>query len=125
MPAAYEQTLYFVDGVQVTPTLVRIDDASYPINGIGSVFIKPAKRTLPVLLAILFLLVAVVFSQSDTGLAGGAILLTFVCAVAAVLAKNGLILRTSSGDQRALAARGRRTLLEVKAAIEQAVALRG
>ena len=125
MPAAHEQTPYFVDGVQVTSTLVRIDDASYPINGIGSVFIKPAKRTPSVLLAVLFLLVAIKSSQSDAGFAEGAILVAMVCAVAAVMAKNGLILRTGSGDQRALAAHGRRTLLEVKAAIEQAVALRG
>ncbi len=60
MPAACEQTLYFANDVQVTRTLVRIDDASYPINGIGTAFIKPAKRALPALLAMMVLLGGVI-----------------------------------------------------------------
>ena len=52
-------------------------------------------------------------------------ILVVVFALAAVLAENGLILRTSSGDQRALAARGRTTPIEMKAVVEQAVARRG
>ena len=56
MPAACEQTLYFADGVQVIRTSVRLDGASYPINGIGIVLIKPVERALPALLAMMFLL---------------------------------------------------------------------
>lgn len=119
--------IYRDSNVQITKTLVRIGQKSYPINGIGSVDIKKPDNESAFGMAILAFGAAVVAGYN--GAEPGVIGLLIVVAVIALIVGYGkpsfLVLRTASGDQQALSSKKAEYLLKVKSAIETAVAMRG
>ncbi len=112
----YKSTL-----VEVSRTLVKVGSTSYPINGIGSVLVKPSNRNAWFIAA--FIVAALGVAGGSGG--GGLLFLAMLLAIAGLCSKGALVLRTSSGDQQALSHANIKLLEEVKAAIEKAVHMRG
>jgi Family of unknown function (DUF6232) len=120
-----EESIFSLGEVNVTTTLVRIGPTSYPVNGIGSVSVKPRKIKWKA--AIVAALIGFVMIGSKDGAAAGAVVLTIATALAiyALTRPDILVLRTASGDQDALASRDKDLMNKLKAAIEVAVTKRG
>jgi len=122
-----DEIVYNSGNIVISKTLARFGGITYPINGIGSVYVqKPDRAGLIVFGLILIALGLWLANDVNSRIAG------FVCAgigVLIVLAAMGkphkLMLRTASGDQQAYESTRKRELHEIKAAIEQAVVLRG
>ena len=123
-----EEQIFAKGDVPVTKTLVRIGSVSYPVNGIGSVLVKPRTVSLGVLvLAVILALVGLsAFAQTD-GVVGVILLLAIAAAFCwyAFSRPDVLVLRTASGDQNALSSKIGELMNSVKTAIEVAVAQRG
>jgi Family of unknown function (DUF6232) len=123
-----EEAIFSQGDFNFTKTLVRIGATSYPVNGIGSVLVKPREIQWKALAAAV---VAALIGFSAVGSKDGAAIGLVALAVAAALAffafsrPDTLVLRTASGDQDALASRDKDLMNKVKAAIEVAVAKRG
>lgn len=130
MSAAMDDTILATATVNISKTMVRIDGVTYPVNGIGSVFVKKP-RIVGLLLAALFLgAMGVSGLAQDSGATDGGSSVALLLAGAIVLAfaltrPSVLVLRTASRDQKALRSRNSAALLNVKRAIEEAVARRG
>jgi hypothetical protein len=117
-----DEIVYQSGSIVISKTLARFGETSYPINGIGSVFIAAPNR-LPYFLAAIFVAVAGVWI-GDQG-----IWLGFAIGLLVALAAFGrmyvLILRTASGDQQAMRSCTAKSVSDVKDAIERAVIQRG
>ncbi len=130
MSAAADDTILATATVSISKTLVRIDGVTYPVNGIGSVFVK-RPRIVGLLLAALFLGgmgVSDLVKDSGPQDSGSAVALLLAGAMVlayALTRPSILVLRTASRDQRALRSRNGAALLAVKRAIEEAVTRRG
>ena len=123
-----EETVFSQGDVNVTKTLVRIGATSYPVNGIGSVLVKPRELHWKALAgAIVAALIGFSAIGSKDGGAAGAAALVVAVALAfyAFTRPDTLVLRTASGDQDALSSRDKDLMNKVKSAIEVAVAKRG
>jgi Family of unknown function (DUF6232) len=122
-----EEVIFSSGNVIVSKTLVRIEQASYPIQGIGSVMVdkpvSPGLRGLSVFFGFCSFLGFLGYESRVLGLIFlGLSLLSFYFALNRA---NVLVLRTASGDQNALRSIDKSHLDSVKNAIEKAVALRG
>jgi Family of unknown function (DUF6232) len=122
-----DDVIYSQGDVLVTKTLVKVGSVSYPVNGIGSVLVSKPKVGVIALIfgGVLGLLALGMFSNRDTGIG-----LVFLAVGAGLIYSafnkpSILILRTSSGDQKALSDKNTKLLEEVKNAIETAVIKRG
>ena len=123
-----EEAIFSQGDVNVTKTLVRIGATSYPVNGIGSVLVKPREIQWKALFgAIVAALIGFSAIGSKDGAGAGALALVIAIALAiyAFTRPDTLVLRTASGDQDALASTDKDLMNKVKAAIEVAVARRG
>jgi hypothetical protein len=123
--------------IEVTRTLVRGGNASYPIANIGSIAIGSTPATsgfgcgaVLIGVGVLSLIAAVV--NPTAGQDKGVILIFAfgMCGSGWLLmrrktpAKYTLIIRTSSGDQNVLVSEDLKRIEEIKAAIEAAIAVR-
>jgi len=133
-----DQFICHENGVSVTTTLVRIDEASYSVANIGSVLVRKAHNVLAALIAIIAGLALIgeisdtlqkpspvdaLLSETMTIFVTLAIFL--ICGAASLKPKYHLIFRTSSSDQRALSSRDGKMISDVQAAIESAITQRG
>lgn len=124
-----EQEAVFYDqgGIRISKTLAKFRGSSYPVGGINLVFVAAPRRLLVSIVGIVFLVIAYQTYTSDK--TTGSSLAFLVVGVAALLIALGrpyaLVLRVASGDQRVTTSRSKRTLLEIKEAIEQAIVARG
>lgn len=120
--------IYSEGDIIVSRTLARIGNVSYPVNGIGSVKVDRDTKIGMFLLGILLLFggIMAVMAGGDS-VAGGviAIIISVVCWVAYFRRPYWLVLRTASGDQKALSSTNAATAQRIKEAIEQAVQQRG
>lgn len=123
--AATQEVLLSEHDVVVTKTLVKVAETSYPMNGIGSVRIMEPSRAVLCLVAGAFVWIGIWLAQDRflVGVACWAIAAVIVWIVAKM--ESALVLRTASGDQKALLSRDEHFLRRVQAAIEQGVAQRG
>ncbi|WBV43333.1 DUF6232 family protein [Pseudoroseomonas cervicalis] len=103
--------------VQVSTTLIKVGKVTYPINGIGSVLIDREPLAPFVGLGLLCLGLSLISAWFLAGVAWAVI--------GAFLRKSILVLRTASGDQKALVERNDARLVKIKEAIERAVVERG
>lgn len=120
-----EEFIYKNGRIEITKSLARINEVSYPIANIGSVTTQDSDPS--ALLGLGGLLIIVGIIVSFNGKAGGGVPLAVIGLILAFLGsrrqKRKLILKTSSGDQMAL--QGTATLVdEVRVAIEKAVVMR-
>jgi len=123
-----DEIIYSSGNVIITKTLVRIGGISYPINGIGSVWVsKPSTPTFRIVfLVVVGIFAAASFSDPKTVGMGVFFLVIAVVIFASMRGRpSHLVLKTSSGDQQALSSTDVAFLTSVKAAIEQAVTRRG
>lgn len=123
-----EESIFAQGEVSVTKTLVKIGSTSYPVNGIGSVLVRPRSISWKALAAgAVAALVGVSAMGQKDGIAVGLVLLAVAAALIwyALTRPDVLVLRTSSGDQDALFSTDKDLMNRVKAAIETAVAKRG
>jgi hypothetical protein len=133
---AYRQRpLFESDGIIITETTARFWNATYPIANIGSVTVET--RRLPNrIAAVIFILGAVLalYGVADPQrrfavifLIAGAVAMLTGIVIGALRRKREaiLVLKTSSGDVRALASRDMALVEDVKTAIEDAFDVRG
>jgi len=119
--------------VQVTKTIVRVGNTTYPVNGIGSVpVMRPDQRKkFAVISAMVLWMLAVIVQVSNrpiTELLTMLIIPTFVTMGMIVWiksVKSVLFLRTASGDIQAVLSPDIHFLRSVQDAIEEAVSQRG
>ena len=114
--------IYNKGGVEISQTLARFGGTSYPIAGVGSVFVTSSYSTGGLIVGILMAFIGVA-----TGKPAGFVFAVIgaLLAVASVMrTTNSLMLRTSSGDQLAFTGTLEQ-VSEIKAAIERAVQMRG
>ena len=123
-----EEAIFSQGTVSVTKTLVRIGATSYPVNGIGSVLVKPRQVQWKAIIgAVIAAFIGLSMMSSKDGGVVGVVALLIAAALAyyAFTRPDILVLRTASGDQDALASTDKDLMHKVKAAIEVAVAKRG
>lgn len=126
-----QQFLYNALGVVISPTLARFGNATYPINGIGSVRVDPPRRqgliAGAVIIGGLGLLSISGDKSTESTSALGVImfLVAIACLIRAFNIPYRLMLRTASGDQQAFVSKKREELEKMKQAIEKAVVQRG
>ena len=120
MSATPDDTILATPTVVISKTLVRIKGVAYPVNGIGSVFVRRPRIVGLVLLALGLGSMGVSdFAKGN----GGLVLLLLGAGVLgyALTRPSILVLRTAGRDQKALHSRDGASLLAVKRAIEEAV----
>ena len=127
-----DEIIFNEGSVMITRTLARFGDASYPVNGIGSVSIDPPSRGVLMFFAVaLGLLILVIFAGGGDHLRDTMpmlmpmIFLDVILVFAAASRPYRLKLRTASGDQTAMTATSKTNLQRIKVAIEHAVVKRG
>jgi len=123
-----DEIIYSSGNVVITKTLVRIGGISYPINGIGSVWVaKPSTPAFRIFFLVLlgFLVLVTLFDSKTVGMGVFFLVIAVVVFASTTGRPSHLVLRTASGDQPALASTDLAMLSSVKAAIETAVARRG
>lgn len=123
-----EQVVFEDGGVQVTKTLARVGGKSFPVNGIGSVFVAVPRRGSLYMYsfgAAFTAIIAFVSDNSSGVIPGVAAVISVVCLLAALAKPHTLVIRTASGDQQALQSKDAAFLASIQRAIEEAVALRG
>lgn len=104
---------------------------SYPVNGISSVFVRKPNNGFLYLLALISGILCfnlLTDSHNEQAASGAGVFMLFVTIILvaqAIFRPATLVLKTASGDQQALSSRDKNHLLNVKSAIEQAVAQRG
>ncbi|MGI9408336.1 MAG: DUF6232 family protein [Hyphomicrobiaceae bacterium] len=123
-----EELIYQIGDIIVSRTLARFGGISYPINGIGSVFVQKPNRIIYYAIGGA-LLVAGVFNVITSGGSDKAgaipVIVGLGLLVIGFTRTFNLVLRTASGDQQALKSRNAGKVINEKKAIEKAVALRG
>ncbi|BCW88012.1 hypothetical protein sos41_11500 [Alphaproteobacteria bacterium SO-S41] len=118
-----DEVIYKKGGIEISRTLARFGSTSYPIAGIGSVFISKEKNTAGIILGVAIMLFGAVSLKNLWGF--GLLVLGIALAIWASRDHTSrLMLRTASGDQQAFEGTVAQ-VAEIKAAIEQAVQLRG
>ena len=121
-----EEVIFRQGNIEVSKTMAKFGNVTYPIAGIGSVFVAAPSRVGLYVAAAVAVLIGF-WIGADAG-AGAAIVGLIVGGVLALIAYNlkyRLMLRTASGDQQALESRTEQLVVDVKTAIERAVVLRG
>ena len=120
MTGTLGENIYSEGNISVTKTLVKVGKTSYPINGIGSVYVyKPNSIVLYVIAGVC---IVIAYNARETNPDNVPVL---VIISASFLRQSSLKIRTSSGDQQLLKSRNLKLLESIKSAIEKAVALRG
>jgi hypothetical protein len=112
--------------VVVTTTLAKFPSQTFPINGIGSVTITAPRYGGWIMGAALFGVLAICVSGTG-GISAFGLFLFILAGLFIFIGfskKSGLIIRTASGDARAMEGDGK-TLDAIKRAIEQAATIRG
>src|SRR5208282_3278179 len=126
-PGEDSDVILTMPGILITRTLAKFPSQTFPINGIGSVTVATANGVLWFIGAAVFLVsgIAVIGSSVDGNPIGiFPILGAFALFIVALKQKDGLLIKTSSGDVRAMV--GDKKKLEiVKQAIERAATMRG
>ena len=120
-----EVPIYQDGAVTITRTLVKVANKSYPINGIGSVDVRPPDRSKGVITGLVFIGFGIWWINSINNAGWVSIVLGGLVLLGSLSLPNHLVLRTASGDQQALDSRDKAYLSKIKAAIEQAVVMRG
>ncbi len=131
-----QELLFELDDVRITPHIGQFGGTSYQIANIGSVRIVQLKRLNPIAIAAFVLGLALVgggafvasrlpdtsfsVAASGVGVVVAALLLQLTWPGRAF----ALILKTSSGDVRALVSRKKKFVFDVKQALEQAFVAR-
>jgi hypothetical protein len=131
-----QELIFELDDVRITPHIGQFGGTSYQIANIGSVRVVQLKRLNPIAIAAFVLglaliggaaLVAGRLPDTSFSVAGSGVGLV-VAALLLQLAWPGrafaLILKTSSGDVRALVTRKKKFVFDVKQALEQAFVAR-
>jgi hypothetical protein len=109
----------------VTSTLAKFARQTFPINGIGSVTLVPARRTLLIVFGSLFFLIGIINAANGGGNASVPFFVIGAISIFVALSrKSGLLIKTASGDIRAMEG-SEQTLKRVQDAIEQAATIRG
>ena len=114
-------------GVVVTRTLAKFQNQTFPINGIGSVTLVPPRNTGLIIFGAMLLLSGLKLMFSPWG---GGLGVLFLCCSGlffwiAFTRKHGLVIKTASGDVRAMEHSDAAVLNTVKQAIEHAATMRG
>lgn len=135
-----DMEIYKEPGISITPTLVKINDSTYSVANIGSVYITQQKIGGLIVAAVVFGIMAlggvgalVAPDESSSGDDHSALLgitaafafVTAACIIAVIKRKYYLTFRTASSDQKALASTNKQYLLKLQKAIEQAITQRG
>lgn len=118
--------IFHSGNIEVSKTLVRVGGTSYPVNGIGSVYVRAPKRMGTIITGIILIVLTIpFFGSGQLPIAFGFAIFGALLIIAAIGRPHVLVLRTASGDQQALRSGDKKLLFAVKSAIEEAVALRG
>lgn len=125
MSGSLGENIFSDGGISVTKTLVKVGKTSYPINGIGSVYVHKPSSVVLYVIAGVCAIAAYNAMNSNPDTVPILIIISIVCVVASFLRNSSLKIRTSSSDQQLLRSRNVRLLESIKSAIEEAVALRG
>lgn len=135
-----DMEIYKEPSISITPTLVKINDSTYSVANIGSVYITQQKIGGLIVASVIFGIMTlggvgalVAPDESSSGddrsaLLGITAAFAFVmaaCIVAVIKRKYYLTFRTASSDQKALASTNKQYLLKLQKAIEQAITQRG
>ena len=114
------------DNIQVTRTMARFGNTTYPVASIGAVSVEDDRSSL-IGLGVITMIGGVI--ALIAGNRGGAIAVIVIGAGLFLAGKRSsglkLMLRTSSGNQQAFASTDKKFVQELKQAIETAVAQRG
>jgi hypothetical protein len=112
--------------VVITGTLAKFGGQTFPINSIGSVTLVAPKIAKMIIYAIVLLIVGVTILGNGGGGTGVFFVVSSVMVfLMAFSRKHGLLIRTASGDVRAMEHRDQTILGAVKEAIERAGTMRG
>jgi len=125
MTGALGENIYSEGNISVTKTLVKVGKTSYPINGIGSVYVYKPNFIVFYIIAGVCIVIAYDVREENPDFVPVFVAISFICIVASFFRKSSLKIRTSSGDQQLLKSRNSKLLESIKSAIEKAVALRG
>ena len=125
MTGALGENIYSEGNISVTKTLVKVGKTSYPINGIGSVYVYKPNSIVLYVIAGVCIVIAYNAREANPDNVPVLVIISVVCIVASFLRQSSLKIRTSSGDQQLLKSRNSKLLESIKSAIEKAVALRG
>lgn len=122
-----EEAIFSSGSIIVTKTLAKFPSTTFPINGIGSVSVIKPKVAGKVIGGIIALAIALpAFSSSNSfGLGVIALGVSAIFFWKAYRAPYILVIRTASGDSRAMETPDYEYLAQVKRAIETAATLRG
>lgn len=127
-----DDIIFSSGGIVVTKTLAKFPATTFPINGIGSVTVVEPYRSDKMAAAAIFGVIGVCFFVAGFSRGGvcfvAAVVLFCITALIYLSAKDlpyTLIIRTASGDSRAMSTSNRQYLLQVKEAIEIAATMRG
>jgi hypothetical protein len=123
-----EESIFVSENVVVTRTLAKFDDVTYPINGIGAVFVKAPtfeKGVLVFLLGCALGFGGLVFLTINTWVSMFCFIGVSCSIVGSFILPIQLMLRTGSGDKVAFESRDKKLIAALKAAIERAITERG
>ena len=120
------EVIFTSNDIEVTNTMAKFGDTSYPIANIGSVTLEEDPSSL-LGVAVLLIVGAIIafFTDAYGGMMWciiGAVVLGFI---GVKLSGKKLMLRTSSGNEQAFASANESLVIEIKNAIEEAVSKRG
>jgi hypothetical protein len=131
-----QELLFELDDVRITPHIGQFGGTSYQIASIGSVRVVQLKKLNPIAIAAFVLGLAVVggaalvagklpdtsFSVAEAGV--GVMVAAFLLQLVWPGRAFALVLKTPSGDVRALVSRKKKFVFDVKQALEQAFVAR-
>jgi Family of unknown function (DUF6232) len=122
-----DEIVYNAGNIIISKTLARFGGVTYPVNGIGSVYVAKPKRIGLIIFGLIMGAVGLALLRDDKVQGGGIVFIGIgvVLIIVAITKAHRLMLRTASGDQQAYESRSAKELLQIKAAIERAVMLRG
>jgi uncharacterized protein DUF6232 len=120
-----ESAIFQDESILVSPTLIEVGHASYPINGIASVSIRKPHNQRLLALGVVGVLVGLwwLINRYVVG-AIGFILVGAICLRLNYLSASHLIIKTAGGDITLIRSRNLEYLQTIKAAIERAVTQR-
>jgi hypothetical protein len=122
-----DEIVYQSGDIIISKTLARFGGVTYPVNGIGSVYVMKPKRVGLFVVGIIAVIIGLALLPSKDSSVAGLVISVFgaLMLLAAWRKPHKLMLRTASGDQQAYESTSKNDLFQIKAAIERAVVLRG
>jgi hypothetical protein len=117
-----EEAIFRNGNIEVTKTMAKFGNITYPIAGIGSVSVTAPDRIGGYVLSVA---IAIGGWTIGGGWALAGVIAAVVVAVVTSCLTYKLMLHTASGDKQALESLIPKLVTEVKEAIERAVVLRG